>query len=89
MTKTKKVAIVTGASTGIGLEISRTLLNEGYRLVLNSKNQKRLEEASQSLNGAEDVVIVAGDIGAIETGQKLVRTAIAKFGRRLDPDNRR
>jgi NAD(P)-dependent dehydrogenase (short-subunit alcohol dehydrogenase family) len=37
-TTNKQVAIVTGASSGIGLDITRALIQHGYRVVANSRN---------------------------------------------------
>ncbi len=81
MTKNKKVAIVTGASSGIGFELAKTLLDKDYRVVMNSSNKQRLQKAYADLGQPEDAVIVAGDIGKAETGRKLVETAVEKFGR--------
>ena len=81
MTKNKKVAIVTGASSGIGFELAKTLLEKDYRVVMNSSNKQRLQKAYADLGQPEDAVIVAGDIAKAETGRKLVETAVEKFGR--------
>ena len=81
MTKDKKVVIVTGASSGIGFNLARTLLAKGYRVVMNSSNKERLEKAYADLGQPEDAVIVVGDIGKAETGKKLVAAAIEAFGR--------
>ncbi len=81
MTKNKKVAIVTGASSGIGFALAKTLLSKGYRVVINGSNKDRLEKAYAELGSPEDAAIVVGDIGKPETGNKLVETAIEKFGR--------
>jgi short-subunit dehydrogenase len=46
-------ALITGASSGIGLELARVFAREGYRLVLVARNQKRLDEIAQELRPAE------------------------------------
>ena len=82
MTKeNKKVAIVTGASSGIGFGLAKTLLSKGYRVVINGSNKERLEKAYADLGSPEDAAIVVGDIGKPETGQRLVEVAVEKFGR--------
>jgi NAD(P)-dependent dehydrogenase (short-subunit alcohol dehydrogenase family) len=56
-------ALVTGASRGIGLAVSRSLAAEGVRLVLNSRGGEALEAAAQLTGGcavAEDVATAAG-----------------------------
>jgi short-subunit dehydrogenase len=46
-------ALITGASSGIGLELARIFAREGHRLIMVSRNQKRLEEIAQELRPAE------------------------------------
>src|SRR5260370_16957308 len=75
--KILKVAIVTGASSGIGLEAVRRLVARGYRVVANSRN---ITSAS-SLDGIRDLKLVDGDIGIRETAQRVVDTALQIFGR--------
>jgi NAD(P)-dependent dehydrogenase (short-subunit alcohol dehydrogenase family) len=71
-----KVAIVTGASSGIGLEITKRLTANGYRVVANSR---RLTSA-MTLSETSDLKLVDGDIGLQETAQRVVATAIQHFG---------
>jgi NAD(P)-dependent dehydrogenase (short-subunit alcohol dehydrogenase family) len=72
-----KVAIVTGASSGIGLESVRKLLVNGYRVVANSRNLT----SAQTLHAAGDLKLVDGDIGMRETAKRVVDAAIRSFGR--------
>jgi len=51
------IALITGSSGGIGLELARIFAREGYRLVLVARNQKRLEEIAQELRPAETQVL--------------------------------
>lgn len=81
MNKDKKVAIVTGASTGLGLDFSKALLEKGYRVVMSANNEERLKKAYDNLGQPQDAVTVAGDIGKPETGRKLVDIAVKNFGR--------
>jgi short-subunit dehydrogenase len=46
-------ALITGASSGIGLELARIFAREGYRVVLTARNQKRLEEIAEELRPAD------------------------------------
>lgn len=75
--KTSKVAIVTGASSGIGLDAVRRLITGGYRVVANSRNIT----STNTLDGTDDLKLVDGDIGIQETAQRVVKTAIQSFGR--------
>jgi NAD(P)-dependent dehydrogenase (short-subunit alcohol dehydrogenase family) len=72
-----KVAIVTGASSGIGLELAKKLLATGYRVVANSRNIT----AAGSLTGTDDLKLVDGDIGTPKSAEQVVGTAIQEFGR--------
>jgi NAD(P)-dependent dehydrogenase (short-subunit alcohol dehydrogenase family) len=73
----RRTAIVTGASSGIGLGITRALLDRNYRVAANSRN---ISTAKQ-LEGSNDLILVDGDIGCPETAAKLVSSAIENFGR--------
>jgi NAD(P)-dependent dehydrogenase (short-subunit alcohol dehydrogenase family) len=72
-----KVAIVTGASSGIGLELAKKLLATGYRVVANSRNIT----SAGSLTGTDDLKLVDGDIGTPKSAEQVVGTAIQEFGR--------
>jgi NAD(P)-dependent dehydrogenase (short-subunit alcohol dehydrogenase family) len=72
-----QVAIVTGASSGIGLGITRALLERGYRIVANSRTISR----SKDLRPSENLVLVDGDIGKRQTAIQMVEGAVKHFGR--------
>ncbi len=74
---TKKTAIVTGASSGIGLGLTNAFLERGYSVVANSR---RVTEASV-LEPSEHLALVAGDIAHPETAHRIIKTAIERFGR--------
>lgn len=73
MSYEKKVAIVTGASQGLGAGIVRAYRKLGYSVIANSRTIKQPEDA--------DVIAVAGDIGNRDLAKKLIDTAINRFGR--------
>jgi glucose 1-dehydrogenase len=75
-----KTAIVTGAGQGIGLEICRTLLLDGCRVVLNEIDPDLADVASAKLAGSGDHVIVRGDAGEAAIIQQMVDTAVKHFG---------
>ena len=76
-TNKRLVAIVTGASSGVGLGITRALLERGYRVVANSRTISH----SRELKPSADLVLVDGDIGKKETAVKLVDAALKHFDR--------
>lgn len=72
--------IVTGSSSGIGLDIARAFLASGANVVLNGRDPDRLAKAAAGLGHPERTACVAGGIAAPETGEALVRTALERFG---------
>jgi NAD(P)-dependent dehydrogenase (short-subunit alcohol dehydrogenase family) len=76
-TPKKQVAIVTGASSGMGLGITQALLQRGYRVVANSRNISK----SKDLKPSSDLILVDGDIGKIDSAIKVADAAIKHFDR--------
>jgi len=72
-----QTAIVTGASSGIGLGIAQALLERGYRVVANSRTISK----SKDLEPSADLVLVDGDIGKKDTAIRVADAAISHFGR--------
>jgi NAD(P)-dependent dehydrogenase (short-subunit alcohol dehydrogenase family) len=77
MSNEKPVAIVTGASSGIGLGIAQALLDCGYRVVGTSRSITK----SKELKSSSDLVLVDGDASKKETAIKVVEAAVKHFGR--------
>jgi NAD(P)-dependent dehydrogenase (short-subunit alcohol dehydrogenase family) len=73
----KPVAIVTGASSGIGLGIVQALLDRGYRVVGTSRTITK----SKELTSSADLVLVDGDVSKKETAVKVADAAVKDFGR--------
>jgi NAD(P)-dependent dehydrogenase (short-subunit alcohol dehydrogenase family) len=71
-----KTAIVTGASSGIGLGITRALLEQGYRVVANSRNISK----SDSLTHSSNLVLVDGNIAEKAVAARVVEVAVLQFG---------
>lgn len=72
--------IVTGASSGIGLDVARRFLTEGASVVINGRDAERLERARNALGGGKRLVAVPGAVGDPATGPALVAAARAHFG---------
>ncbi len=73
----KPVAIVTGASSGIGLGIVQALLDRGYRVVGTSRTITK----SKELKSSADLVLVDGEVSKKETAVKVADAAVKDFGR--------
>src|SRR6202007_468707 len=76
-TTQEPVAIVTGASSGIGLGVAQALLGRGWRVV----GISRTISSSKNLTPSPDLVLVDGDVGNRETAIKAVDAAPKHFGR--------
>lgn len=76
-----KVAIVTGASQGIGLATAERLAAEGARVVMCARGQERLEKVAEALRGqGGEVLPVVADVSLAEDCNRLVGAAVHAFG---------
>jgi NAD(P)-dependent dehydrogenase (short-subunit alcohol dehydrogenase family) len=73
MSNEQKVAIITGASQGIGAGLVKAYRDRGYRVVATSRSIKPTND--------KDVVAVAGDIADPKTADAVVTEALTRFGR--------
>lgn len=73
MSNERKVAIVTGASQGIGAALVKGFRDRNYRVVATSR--------SITQGGDPDILAVPGDIADPATAERVVREALARFGR--------
>jgi NAD(P)-dependent dehydrogenase (short-subunit alcohol dehydrogenase family) len=73
--KSKQTALITGASSGIGLGLTKGFLAAGFNVVANSRHLI----AAGTLTPAQDLVLIDGDVADPKTAQRLVATAEAKF----------
>ncbi len=76
-----KVALITGATRGIGKQIALTLSKEGYNIVLNfRKETEELDNLIKESNNVE-CLTVKGDVSIFDDCKNLVSKAIEKFGK--------
>ena len=73
MNESRKVAVITGASQGIGAGLVEAFLDRGYRVVATSR--------SIMSDGNPDVLAIAGDIGDPATGPRVIEETLRQFGR--------
>src|ERR1700761_2350221 len=71
------VAIVTGASRGLGKALARELLAHGLRVVIDARDPRALDAARRELAALGDVVAVAGDVTDPAHAHELVGAAHA------------
>src|SRR5580765_5716878 len=78
-----RIALVTGASRGIGSAIATALAEQGAQVVLSSRKQADLDAEAERINArfSERAVAIAGHAGKPEDLQRLVDEAMAKFSR--------
>jgi short-subunit dehydrogenase len=76
-----KVAVITGASMGIGEAIAKLFLQEGAKAVLCSRDLARTQAAEQRIGGGPNTLSVACDVSKRDQVEALVKAAVAKFGR--------
>src|SRR5205085_5998707 len=76
-----QVALITGASRGLGLEVARAYAHRGLRLILTARRSDLLHQAADELAAFTDVVAIAGDVGDPAHGERLVRAGLDRFGR--------
>jgi 2-hydroxycyclohexanecarboxyl-CoA dehydrogenase len=76
-----RVALVTGAGRGIGLEICKTLAAEGVRVAVNDLFEERAQEgAGEIVKGGGSAMGVAGDVTDSDSVGAMVRGVVEEFG---------
>ena len=74
-----KVALITGAGSGIGLATAELLAREGARVVLVGRNEQALTAAATRI-GNEQATAVVADVARPEDNARMVQTAVERFG---------
>lgn len=77
MASTTKTAIITGASSGIGLGLMKSLLSKGYSVVANARTITH----SDTFKASANCFFLDGDVGKKSVGEELSRVAVEKTGR--------
>ncbi|MCR5031755.1 MAG: glucose 1-dehydrogenase [Lachnospiraceae bacterium] len=79
---TGKVAVVTGASSGMGKEIVTLFVKEGAKVVAVARRKERLDELAAALAGEEGKVLAfPGDISSKEVNDAMIDFAVEQFGK--------
>ena len=74
-----KIAVITGASSGIGLATAKRFVEEGAHVVITGRREKELKDAAASMG--RNVTTVAGDITRLEDLDRLYAVVKEKHGR--------
>ncbi|MFN4123417.1 MAG: SDR family oxidoreductase [Flavobacteriales bacterium] len=78
----KKVAIITGASKGIGLALAKIMASEGYQLCLAFRDMNLADEVRNFVTLSEaDLILVKADVSVQEDCKMIVEQCLQKFGR--------
>ncbi len=80
MSNPTQTVIITGSSSGIGLDIARAFLDKDLSVVLNGRDADKLKAAAEKLGHPERIAMVPGSISDRETGEAMVRVAAKRFG---------
>jgi NADP-dependent 3-hydroxy acid dehydrogenase YdfG len=75
------VLVITGASSGIGAATARRAVEFDYRVVLAARSTDKLETLADELGGDERALAVPCDVTNWDDQQRLVATALERFGR--------
>ena len=76
-----RVAIITGAGTGVGKAAARAMLADGYRVVLAGRRREPLDAVQSGHPRGEDVLVVPTNVADAESVDALFRATLARFGR--------
>ena len=74
-----QVAIITGASSGIGKAVSKAFSRAGAQVVLASRSEKDLKEVAEGLNG--NALIVPTDVTEEDDRKRLIEKTVGEFGK--------
>ncbi len=73
-----KVALVTGASKGIGFAIAKSMAEAGASVMLSSRKQDQLDDAASRIDG--ETAVYAANAGNVESAEACVAATIERFG---------
>ncbi len=81
MDSSGKVAIVTGAGSGIGRSVALAFLKDGYRVALAGRRKDKLDETAKESGAGERALVVQTDVTDAKSVKALFAATKEKFGR--------
>jgi NAD(P)-dependent dehydrogenase (short-subunit alcohol dehydrogenase family) len=81
MTERRRVALITGASRGLGLEVARLFAEKHMPLIITARNAEALQEAADELGRLTPVLAIAGNVSDQSHARRLVSEGMQSFGR--------
>jgi NAD(P)-dependent dehydrogenase (short-subunit alcohol dehydrogenase family) len=78
MPLTDRVVLITGASSGLGVQMAGAAARAGARVVLAARRRDRLQEAAGAIDGAD---FVTADVAVAEDRRRLIDTVVERHGR--------
>jgi NAD(P)-dependent dehydrogenase (short-subunit alcohol dehydrogenase family) len=76
-----RVAVVTGAGTGIGRTVTIALLRDGYRVALAGRRREPLEQTAEESGRTSQALVVTADVTEVNSVQSLFAAVKERFGR--------
>ncbi len=76
-----KVAVITGASMGIGEALAKLFVEEGARVVLSSRDLERVEAARRRIGNIDRTIAIACDVSDPAQSAALLQATLDRFGR--------
>nr|XP_023916554.1 11-beta-hydroxysteroid dehydrogenase 1B-like isoform X2 [Quercus suber] len=79
----RKVVLITGASSGIGEHLAYEYAKRGALLALIARRENALQEVANQAReyGSPDVLIISADVSKVEDGKRIVNETMSHFGR--------
>ena len=75
----EKVAIITGATSGMGLATAKLFLQHGAKLVLTGRSQEKLDRLHHELDG--DFLLLRADAASLSDSKRVIEQTVEKFGK--------
>ena len=80
MSAHQRTAVITGASSGIGLAVAEKFVREGVNVVLNGRTEDKLVRSALKINQPDRITAVVADITQPEAADKIISGAVKCFG---------